>query len=406
MQGYDRPHYTNVQMPFPERPPHVPEDNPTGIYRRRFRVPRGWRGRRVVLHFGGVEGVLYVLVNGEAVGLSKDSRTPAEFDVTEHLRRRRERAPRRRRALVRRELRRGSGPVVARRHLPRRLARVVRARVGYRCLRPGWARRRVPARAPVRGDRGRRGAGGAPARPARQGRPRAALLRLVRGARALAAAVVGGVAGAVHAGARRRRGDRLVPDRLPARGDPRPPAARERQAGADQGRQPPRARRRARPGRHAGVDGGRHPADEALQRQRRAHVPLPGRPLLARPVRPPRALRRRRGERRVPRLLRRPLPRPALLGRLPRADAEHGRARQEPPECRSSGRSATRAATARTTTRRPGGSGVATRPGRCTTKGRSSSTGRADARPPTSSARCTPRSPRSRSSRSSTIRGR
>ncbi len=82
MQGYDRPHYTNVQMPFPERPPHVPEENPTGIYRRRFRVPRGWRGRRVVLRFGGVEGVLYVLLNGEAVGLSKDSRTPAEFDVT------------------------------------------------------------------------------------------------------------------------------------------------------------------------------------------------------------------------------------------------------------------------------------------------------------------------------------
>jgi beta-galactosidase len=86
MQGFGRPHYTNVVMPFEERPPLVPEENPTGIYRRRFTMPRGRRRRRVVLHFGGAEGALYVLVNGEPVGLSKDSRTPAEFDVTELVR--------------------------------------------------------------------------------------------------------------------------------------------------------------------------------------------------------------------------------------------------------------------------------------------------------------------------------
>ncbi len=86
MLGYDRPHYTNVQMPFGERPPHVPEANPTGIYRRRFTVPRGWRRRRIVLGFGGVEGVLYLLVNGEPIGISKDSRTPAEFDLTDVVR--------------------------------------------------------------------------------------------------------------------------------------------------------------------------------------------------------------------------------------------------------------------------------------------------------------------------------
>ena len=88
MQGYDIPQYTNVQMPFPNPPPHVPEANPTGIYRRSFTLPRGWDGRRVVLHFGGVEGVLHVLVNGRPVGLAKDSRTPAEFDVTDLVRRR------------------------------------------------------------------------------------------------------------------------------------------------------------------------------------------------------------------------------------------------------------------------------------------------------------------------------
>jgi beta-galactosidase len=86
MQGHDIPIYTNVQMPFPDAPPHVPERNPTGIYRRTFAKPRGWGGRRVVLGFGGVEGALYVLVNGEPVGISKDARTPAEFDVTDLLR--------------------------------------------------------------------------------------------------------------------------------------------------------------------------------------------------------------------------------------------------------------------------------------------------------------------------------
>ncbi len=88
MQGYDIPQYTNVQMPFPNPPPHVPEENPTGIYRRTFTLPRGWGDRRVRLHFGGVEGVLHVLLNGSPVGISKDSRTPAEFDVTELVRRR------------------------------------------------------------------------------------------------------------------------------------------------------------------------------------------------------------------------------------------------------------------------------------------------------------------------------
>ena len=85
-QGYDRPHYTNVQMPFPGEPPAVPQQNPTGIFRRSFELPRHWSGRRVVAHFGGAESVLYAWLNGRSLGLSKDSRLPAEFDLTPHLR--------------------------------------------------------------------------------------------------------------------------------------------------------------------------------------------------------------------------------------------------------------------------------------------------------------------------------
>ena len=82
MLGDESPQYTNVVMPFETPPPRVPEHNPTGLYRRTFTLPRGWGGRRVVLHFGGVEGVLHVVVNGRPAGLAKDGRTPAELDVT------------------------------------------------------------------------------------------------------------------------------------------------------------------------------------------------------------------------------------------------------------------------------------------------------------------------------------
>ncbi len=60
MQGYGHPHYTNVVMPFPNLPPDVPDENPTGIYRKTFRLPIAWQDRRVILHFGGCEGALYV----------------------------------------------------------------------------------------------------------------------------------------------------------------------------------------------------------------------------------------------------------------------------------------------------------------------------------------------------------
>jgi beta-galactosidase len=86
MQGFSHPHYTNVQMPFPNVPPDVPDENPTGIYRNTFCLSKNWQGRRVVLHFGDCEGTLYVYVNGQPVGLSKDARTPAEFEVTELVR--------------------------------------------------------------------------------------------------------------------------------------------------------------------------------------------------------------------------------------------------------------------------------------------------------------------------------
>ncbi|MDQ8201462.1 glycoside hydrolase family 2 TIM barrel-domain containing protein [Pelagicoccus sp. SDUM812003] len=82
MQGYGRPHYTNVIMPFQHLPPQVPEQNPTGVYRKSFTVPKSWLKKRVIVQFGGAESVLSVSLNGQFVGMSKDTRLPSEFDIS------------------------------------------------------------------------------------------------------------------------------------------------------------------------------------------------------------------------------------------------------------------------------------------------------------------------------------
>ena len=82
VQGYDKPHYTNVCMPYDEVIPQVPECNPCGIYQRTFALPENWQDRRIILHFDGVESCFAVRVNGVDAGLSKDSRAAREFDIT------------------------------------------------------------------------------------------------------------------------------------------------------------------------------------------------------------------------------------------------------------------------------------------------------------------------------------
>ena len=81
----DEPIYTNVQMPFENNYPLVPKDNPTGVYALNFEIPRTWAGKRIVMHFGGVESYCEVFLNGEFIGLSKDSRLPAEFDISSKI---------------------------------------------------------------------------------------------------------------------------------------------------------------------------------------------------------------------------------------------------------------------------------------------------------------------------------
>ena len=85
LQGFGTPIYTNIVYPFPKNPPFVGDNNPVGTYRKEFTVPQNWSGQEVMLHFGSITGCAFVYVNGQKVGMSKASKTPAEFDVTKYL---------------------------------------------------------------------------------------------------------------------------------------------------------------------------------------------------------------------------------------------------------------------------------------------------------------------------------
>lgn len=79
---FGAPAYTNVRYPFPVDPPHPPDDNPAGEYRRVVELGELPAGR-VALRFEGVDAVAAVWCNGVPLGWSTGSRLPIEFDVTD-----------------------------------------------------------------------------------------------------------------------------------------------------------------------------------------------------------------------------------------------------------------------------------------------------------------------------------
>jgi beta-galactosidase len=84
----DYPIYVNMPYPWekPWNPPKLQlKYNPVGMYRRDFEIPKHYSGQNIVLHFAGVESMFYVWVNGERVGMGKDSRTAVEFDITKYV---------------------------------------------------------------------------------------------------------------------------------------------------------------------------------------------------------------------------------------------------------------------------------------------------------------------------------
>ena len=96
-QGYGTPIYTNIEYPFVKNRPSVttepPKDwtayenrNPVGQYVTYMDATKDMLSQNLILHFGGVHSAFYLWINGQKVGYSQNSMSPAEFDVTSYMR--------------------------------------------------------------------------------------------------------------------------------------------------------------------------------------------------------------------------------------------------------------------------------------------------------------------------------
>ena len=97
LQGFGIPIYSNIAYPFKSDPPKVMSEppknftsylyrNPIGSYITTFSVPETWNNKLVFINFGGVQSAMYLWVNGQKVGYSENSMSPAEFDITGFVR--------------------------------------------------------------------------------------------------------------------------------------------------------------------------------------------------------------------------------------------------------------------------------------------------------------------------------
>ncbi|MGJ8692550.1 MAG: glycoside hydrolase family 2 TIM barrel-domain containing protein [Thalassotalea sp.] len=94
LHGYGTPIYTNSQYPMFKdgatdensiKVPFITRENPVGSYLTDFTVPSNWQDQQIIIHFGGVSSAYYLWVNGKKVGYSQGSRLPAEFDITDFV---------------------------------------------------------------------------------------------------------------------------------------------------------------------------------------------------------------------------------------------------------------------------------------------------------------------------------
>src|SRR3954471_9253417 len=82
------PYDGKILVPFPVESALSGVGKPVGpgnglAYHRTFTVPDGWKGKRVLLHFGAADWEATVSVNGKAVGNHKGGYDPFTFDVTD-----------------------------------------------------------------------------------------------------------------------------------------------------------------------------------------------------------------------------------------------------------------------------------------------------------------------------------
>jgi len=86
VEGYGYPIYLDERYPFEPNWPEVPKEyNPVGSYIRKFDLPENWLNREIFIYLGAVKSAMTLWINGEEVGYSQGSKTPAEFNITKFL---------------------------------------------------------------------------------------------------------------------------------------------------------------------------------------------------------------------------------------------------------------------------------------------------------------------------------
>lgn len=83
-RGYDVPNYTNIVYPFPVNPPFIPENNPCGLYNRKFFVEN--TDKNVFINFEGVDSCFYLFINDTFASYSQVSHCTSEIDITSLVR--------------------------------------------------------------------------------------------------------------------------------------------------------------------------------------------------------------------------------------------------------------------------------------------------------------------------------
>lgn len=84
LHGYDKPAYVNTRYPIPYNPPYVPDENPVGLYQRKFHVSLS-DGFERFLNFEGVDSCFYLYINNRFVGYSQVTHMTSEFNITKYL---------------------------------------------------------------------------------------------------------------------------------------------------------------------------------------------------------------------------------------------------------------------------------------------------------------------------------
>ncbi len=85
-RNYDKPQYVNHRYPFPVDPPHIPLENPCGLYVKDVFLEHGRvEGQEIFLNFEGVDSCFYLFVNGCFVAYSEVSHRTSEICVTPYL---------------------------------------------------------------------------------------------------------------------------------------------------------------------------------------------------------------------------------------------------------------------------------------------------------------------------------